>query len=577
MNRIKFLAIVILTIISAQQIFSQTATDNFNKLIGEGNLNEAAAFIPEASQENRKKYEFQMLCGDVLSELENYSEAIKYYEKARDIEGNEIDILQKIGKTQSLLSKHNEAIETLKLALDKKNKNITTQLELADAYIRAKQDGEAQKILTNAKKQEPSNPKVYITEGDLYFSKGIYELAKTSYVEALELDKNLLQAREKLAISYYWLANREYDKELKNELFAKCIDEWQKVTQDDPQNAKAFYEQGKIFFWSSLYKQAAKSFYSYVQLRPEGALGKWFLGQSLFELGECDSAAPFLEYSAKAIDTITTKAQTMLAECYYNKKKYDLAQENFAKIAQSIELPMNYQRMWATSKLYNGDTLGAVELYTVLVDKYPDDNCQVMDLVGRLMVGAKSYDKALYFLNKKLDTKVCRDSNDSKIYYFAGLASLFSYRADMANDSVLLSAINYFDLSISSDSSNISAMVYKADALISLKKIDEGIKTYQSAINFAKKDANNNQQFITQSYVKLCGYYLDAKKNKELLVTSKEWTETQTENPYGYLYFAIANQIDGKAEAACTNYKKVLKFDAENKTAKDQIKNLDCK
>ncbi|MER3328687.1 MAG: tetratricopeptide repeat protein, partial [Candidatus Kapaibacterium sp.] len=255
---------------------------------------------------NTENQKLLILKGDIYFELENYEEAKKAYEKAFDLDDNEI-ATSKYGKVLSVTKDFIKSEKLLKNGIDDFEKSIPIRLELASNYIRAGKLTDAEVQIKRARDINENDPRIYITEGDMYFDQRVYELSKKSYEKALALDENQKEARSKLATSYYWLANREADQDLSNELFTMSLKEWDRVTKQDTMDASAFFNKGKILFFAKQYKDAVPALFRYYELRPDGNLGRWYLGQSLYELGLCDSAAPQLKYVSENIDSVKFK------------------------------------------------------------------------------------------------------------------------------------------------------------------------------------------------------------------------------------------------------------------------------
>lgn len=547
--------------------FSQPNYEKVKKFADEKDFEKAAAFIPEALKEKGKDLDFTMLCGDIYSELEKLDSALIMYTKAADIKEKPF-VLRKLGKTQSILGKHNEAIQTLKILLKDNDKDINSNLELAQAYIRADSLKQAELIITRAINLDNKNPDAFIALGDLYFKQRVYELAKNNYEEALKLNENLLEAREKLAISYYWLATRETDSELRNKLFFRSLEEWNIITKQNPKNARAFFEQGKIFFFSNQYKPAAQSLYEFVQLRPSGSLGRWFLAQSLEKLGACDSAEQHLKIVAQEIDSVRKKAKLMLARCYSERKDYARTAEAYKIAAADTTLENIDLQQWGIACFNANDTANAIKIWKQAIENDPANNCRLMYLLGSQLYKLKMYNDAIYILNKRLTTGQCKDSLGSLINYFIGVSHLFSERPDSA----LIALKN----SVVLDSTFLFSHIYLGDIYAKMKETKSAENEFLYVIENGAKDTVNGKNAMLMAYPKLCGLKLDDKKYAELVKIGKQYAETFPEAPYAYLYVAIAYHSSGDKENACLYYKKVLKIDPKNKTALDNKKNLQC-
>lgn len=561
------IAILFLTI--SLNLYSQSA-DELQALINNGKYIEAEQIAKKVSNESDNQ-KLLILKGDIYFELEKYDESKKAYEKAFEIDDNEIAII-KYGRILSVTKDFKKAEKILKNGIDDFEKSIPIRLELASNYIRAGKLTDAEVQIKRAKDINEDDPRIYITEGDMYFDQRVYELSKKSYEKALSLDENQKEARSKLATSYYWLANREADQDLSNELFTMSLKEWDRVTKQDSMNASAFFNKGKILFFAKQFKDAVPALFRYYQLRPDGDLGRWYLGQSLYELGLCDSAAPQLKYVAEHIDSVKFKAQLLMARCYYDNKDYPNSKSAYKSILamdkDNPEIEEADIRRYGTAELFTGDTVAALTIYKNLVNKNPDASCNLMNMVGRLMFSAKKYDEALFFFDKRLNTAACNDSTDSKIIYYKGLSYLFMDQQD--------TAIVYLEKSANMDSTDAGAYVYLGDAYASKEDDVKAVDYFERAINTSKSFPDINKNNIRSAYAKLSGLYYKTKEWKKLVVVAKDWSVEQPDIEYGFLYAAIAYQGMGDVTNACLWYSKVLKINPKNKAAAQNKSALGC-
>lgn len=576
----KITLIFLLIALTYNMAFSQADYQEINRLYKSKELLQAAELIPEAVKNDFKNLELFVLSGDIYFELERYQDAYNLFKKADDIDGGEPYILQRLGLTNSMLGKHLEAIQNLKEAVkeSKKGKDLNNvKLILAKVYIAADSLNQAELIVTQVRDEDKKNPEVYVTLGDLYFAQRVYALAQDNYEEALEIDPNLIDARRKLAISYYWLANREYDEDLANELFTRSLKEWNEITKQDPKDAKAWYEQGRILFFASKFPEAAKSLYEYVQLRPQGDLGRWYLAQSLYEVGACDSAAPHLEVVAERMDSVSIKSQLLLARCYLENKNYPKSAEVYFKIKEKTQLEMADRRRLGQAQLFSMDTLGAIETWSAAIKDDPEDenNCKLAYSLGQLLTSRKMSTEAIKMFKYWLINNSCEPdlAQISRVNYFVGYNYVFMEKSDSTisyNDS----ASYYLYKAIEIDSTNHFARLYLGDTYAAQEMHEKAIIEFQYIIDNA--DTTSNKPVIIQSFAKIAGLYLDDKNWSNLLTLTKQWIEMLGDEEYAWLYRAVGYQGSSNVDEACKAYKKVLTINTKNSTAKKNYDALGC-
>lgn len=563
-----YVKVILIILACTPALFGQATKAELQGLVKNGEYIAAKDIVRQTVAANPQDIEVMLLAGDIYTELENNDSAIYFYKLAVEINDDHTPALRKLAVALAEKGQFKEAEKMAKDALDEDKKDIENYLAYAEVLIKQQKRADAEVQIGRAKKLNEKDPRTYIAFGDMYFNDAVYDLSKQSYEDALALDPNNIKAREKLAISYYWLANREVDKDLANEYFSLALSEYAKVSQADPKNARAFFEQGKILFWSKRYEDAAKLLYQYQKLRPDGALGRWMLAQSLYEVGYCDSAAPHLRYSAEKIDSVKDKANLLLARCYYDAKQYAKSAEEYKKIIGSVPPDVADYRRYATSVLFSGDTATSIALYKETVAKFPEEVCNLTVTVGKLMVSSKRYEDAVFFLNHRLSRPACSDSTDANTYYYLGLAYLFAKNAD--------SAISQFNKSVALDSNYANAYLYLGDAYAMTGKPELADLMFNMTISKGSLNPDKNKQSINSAFGKLSGIVMEKKDWGGLLALTRRWLEINPESEFGWVYNAVAYQGNGNKAEACKSYSKVLEINPNNTTAQKNKSALGC-
>ncbi len=147
--------------------------------------------------------------GLLLVKQEKYDDAIEYFNKALEVEPNNLQILNDKGNTLYSLGKYNEAIKCYEIILKVEPEN---------------------KVVKNNKEKtvNAENLKRYMNKGnELYFKKK-YTDALSYYEKALEIKPNHVEAWLYKGYSYYCLG--------KNDIAGNCYD---KVLELDPSNSAA--------------------------------------------------------------------------------------------------------------------------------------------------------------------------------------------------------------------------------------------------------------------------------------------------------------------------------------------------
>lgn len=567
----KYVLIFLLFALGSVSLYSQGSLSEMKEAIANKDFEKASALVETVIKENPKNLEARVLAGDVYTEYNEYDKALKQYLAAYDIDDDNIEVLRKTAITYAKLDIYDKAEKFAKDAIEEDEKSLESQLVLAEVYIEAGNFSDAELAITKARNLDRKSPRPYEALGDLYFASNVYELAKTNYEEALSIDSTLINARVNLAKSYFWLGNREYDEELRSEYYKRSLNEWGNVTKLAPKDANAYFEQGRILYMAQIFDKAAQALNNYVQLRPSGDIGRWWLAQSLYEIGRCDSAAPHLLIVAENIDTVRNKARLLLARCYGNSDEYAKSAEIYSQLAAEGELDIADRRRYGKATLFAGDTTSALEIYKSAIkdDAGSTESCQLRTILGQIELRRKNYDSAIAFFDELITNPACATSDNSQITYLLAYSYLLAGSKPEAADSLenYKKAVKYFEETLATDSTNYPARLLLGDALINLNKTDDALKNYQQVANISL-DSADNIQYKSQALSKISNYYLQNQNWTKLAQVTAEWTAFDKENEWAWLFRAFGAQGTQKLQDACSYYNKVLKINPENSTAR---------
>ncbi len=550
--------------------FSTYAQDNlgtFRQFYRNKAYQEAYELLPSLVNQKYKDESIYVAFGDIYLEFEKYDSAKIMYQFAYDLRNDREEIIIKLARANSLVRETDKAIKLLKDYLKKNNDSWSTSLELGYTYLRADSIKQAEYYIARARDLNKKSPEPLVALGDLYFAQKVYELARMNYEEALSINPDLTDARVKLATAYYWLANREADENLSSELFTRSLKEWQIVSQRDPKNARAWFEQGKILFLARRFDDAARALYQYVQLRPYGSLGRWFLAQSLVEIGKCDSALSHLQIVAQEIDSVRPIAQLKLARCFFDNQNFTKSVETYQMVKSEFNNLDNidYER-FASSYLRIGDTSKAISVYDELLSKNPN-LCLLSYQVGMISFVSKRYTEATKFFQRYLNK--CNDTLKPKVLFYLGNSYLNNNQPD--------SAILVLSEAILVDSVNPLVYIYRGDAYANLNKKDLARTDFQQAVNIVSTSTKESEKkFISFAFGKLCSLLFEARDAKELLKISKKWSEVEPNSENAWLYIAISYQLQKDVPNACKSWKKLLQINPKNKIANEYYEQLKC-
>ncbi|MFM8839789.1 MAG: tetratricopeptide repeat protein [bacterium] len=570
------LFLLVFILLLGNTAFAQNTLEQFKRAINDKEYVEALHYVPEIVNQHKKDNEVLMLAADVYMEMEMPDSAVSVLSLAMD-NSNDSPILNreyalalsKAGRTTSALSVMNALMKKKKM--DKDPENYVT---LSNIYLAVDSVLQAEYNLLVARELDDKNSQVYIGLGDLYFAKKVFELAKDNYEAALANDgkqlpvKSILNAKIKLASSYYKLGNMEMDQQLSNEYFRRSLNTWNEITKADPKNATAFYEQGKIFFLASKFLEAGASFNRYALLRPEGWLGRWYAGQAWYNAKRYDSAAIHLELVRTKIDSITGKANAMLAHAYFETKKF---QESIALYRSLPGLNQtDYERM-GYAAFFSKDTVTAVDAFYKSING-AEKKCNTAFRFANLLQSMKRYDEAISVFKKRIAD--CEDSNSVKARFFIGSCYFLAQKYDSA----LISLKEYLAL----DGVSISGRVYIGNTFNAMKKSDSAKKYLMSAVELAQQSLLNspgNPSIVKESeqaFEAMCRISLEAKDVQTVIKYGKAWFEINDKSTIPHVYLGFAYQTLSDKDSACKAYSEALKRDPKNTAAQKNKTALNC-
>lgn len=549
--------------------FAQSAYDRALESAGNGDYATAVIHIREAMKGSPNE-ETIGLAANIYLELESFDTAVVYAKRLYEEDDDNAAYVRLYAKTLVAAQRAPEAVTILRKQI-KKEPDVNSYLVLVDALLGADSVSAAELVATTAKQKFSKEANAYLALGNLYFNykpQPVLELAVKNYEEALKLEPALVQAHFNLAQSYWKMANRESDEDLGNELFKRSLQEWNEVSQLDPSNARAWFEQGKIFYLAKRYGDAAKALTEYRKLRPVGTgnpLASWYLGKSFYEMRLCDSARVHLDDAAAQVDSVRPLATLYMARCFIFTKDFKGATEKYAATNPTVMEGSDYWYQ-GSALVLTGDTVGAMTAMDKGVELDPSQ-CALMFRYGALLSSKAMYTKSSSVFRKRLES--CSDSLDARVLAFIG-NNFFA-------DSLVDSAEAYYRKAVLKDSVN-PYFINRLAEVATIKGDAQGAKAlYEKAITLGTiSEAQADKVQAEVALGKLAGIGLQEKDWSGIIGTSKRLVTLNPKSLLGWIYLGVGHQGSSNKDEACKAYREALKIDPNNKTAKDNLKGLGC-
>ncbi len=556
------------------QIVSAQSLERAKTLYKEREYQSAGEEIKKFLTANQES-EGLLLAGDIYLAMEYPDTALQYFLKAEKKEGDKPEILRRIGKSYSLLGQHPLAISYSLKAVKKKDKDALNQLAYGEALIAADSLDKAELVITNARELDNNLAEAYLALGNLYFAQNIWELARINYSEAITKNESFSEARMNLAISYYKLANAEpVGSELADEYFNRSLREWNTLSKLDSNNARAFFEQGKIFYFAQQYANAAKSLLRFIKLRPNApntSLGRWWLAQSYMSGGLFTEAIAELKIVSKTLDSVTSKSTLMLAKAGIYSKDYEVCANAYKALKSDASYTFEAKdwEYYGIASISTNDTATSIDAFKNSLELDPT-NCLLSYRFGNLLRSRGQYQEAIDIFKLRLAN--CTDSLNSQAAMLAGV-SFFSMADSKEKKNFIDSSIAYYQIAISLDKSNTFAYNQMGNAFKELNQFQKAKEMYRLAVT---NDTDDKKLQSVQAYLNICNVCLGDKAYKELTGEAKSLIALAPNNEFGYLYLALSYHGTGDKDSACKAYKEVLKRNPKNGTASQNLKSLGC-
>ncbi len=560
--------IVVFTAIASSIASAQdTPLDQARRAAANGKYVDAAKLYDKALEAEPKDAQILYEAGEVHMELEQYAAARDLLARAVDQEDDNPQYLRAYGTALSYNGQVTQAIETIRKALKEDDGSLESYLALGQAQIRAGKDSlpSAELTLMTASNKYPDKPQTRTALGDLYFARGIYELAINQYEEAIKIDSLLSEPRVKLGRAYREMAKRVPIAEA-NEYYNKALQNFNAVTRYDSRNARAWLEQGEILLLAKRYQDAVQSFRQYAQLRPDDPRADVFIARAAYG-GHfyADAIQPLqnvLSHDDSLSATVHDQARLMLGTSYYATKQYPEAAAAYAAAPAEALDSLSYM-YYASSLLNTGDTSGAVATYKRLIAYDTADVCNLSLSIGTFFYQLQRFSDAVDVLSTYVGS--CDDTQPTP-YLYIGVSEYFL--KDYPKSTAALT--HAVDL----DSANVPALYWLINAYAAAGDDDSAAAVARRYVTVASPTENKKEMVRAYDVMGKASY--DQKDYHEAIGSLKKALEIDPSDLLANLIVALSYHFLQDKDNACKYYNLTLKYHPGNATAKENKAKLGC-
>ena len=235
-----------------------------------GKLSECEELCRQILERNNQMTHAHILLGKVNLRLNKLAEALKNYERAANLEPQNVMI--KVNYA-SILMKNNELRKSLDLVNELGNKGnfINTSMyrgmisELSNRFL---SNGEMKEAIPRLKKMlasDPENPEAWLNLGSAYFGLNQLDPALESFQKVLEINKNYAVVHSNIGLVY--LSRYQADK--KEKFLQQALGYFEEAIRLSPGLGDAYHGRALAKYSSGKNEEAVRDFAMAIELSPE--------------------------------------------------------------------------------------------------------------------------------------------------------------------------------------------------------------------------------------------------------------------------------------------------------------------
>ncbi|MFX1480472.1 MAG: tetratricopeptide repeat protein [Promethearchaeota archaeon] len=484
--------------------------------------------IPKEAQELSNK------ASEYINNKE-FEKALKYLNKALEIEPNYAEAMSKLGYIHYRLDykemSKEEVFDISKKALDLNPKSPIVWRCMGTAYSNKKEYDKAIACYQKAVEIDPNDVSAWNNMGNDYSNKKEYDKAIEYYEKAVGIDPNHVYTWYNMGGVYGY--KKEYDKAIKcyekavdidpnnistwynmgsayinKKEYDKAIECYEKVIELDPNHVGVWNNMGVVYGYKKEYDKAIVCYERVVEIDPNYIIAWYNMGNDYDDKKEYDKAIECYERVVD-IDPNYVNAWNSMGVVYSNKKEYDKAIVYYQKAA---DIDLKYINAWNNMGLAYSNKKEhdkAIKCYEKALNIDPNYE-KAWNNMGGVYKDKKEYDKAIKCYEKAVDI----DPNYVEVWNKMGGV----YKDKKEYDK----AIKCYEKAVDIDPNYVHAWNDMGNAYDDKKEYDKAIECYEKAVdidpNYVK--AWNNMGIVysnKKEYDKAIECYKVSKKPLELI------------------------------------------------------------
>ncbi|MBR5304216.1 MAG: tetratricopeptide repeat protein [Candidatus Gastranaerophilales bacterium] len=320
---------------------------------------------------NNPEYRYSYI--ECLEATSQYNEALNNVNNLLSVDQKNIDLIKKKGSLLRKLGFCEEAIETLKLLLNRGKIDVEIYYNLAYSYVQIGDFDNAKEMFKKCIILEPNNPYAHKDLGVLYLKMNCYDWAVDEMLEAIELEDDIAEFYYSLGVAYLMLSNISDGK--------KALLKASELDSSDP-DILAFL--GYTYMLEHDNDKAQIALQKALEIAPDNFLAKSHSAKYYFQVKKYDIAKQFLLDIIEQVQDDET--MNMLGICYLVEENYHDAMGIFHKLV--LNYPKNHILLTNLAKCeYNCDKKQEANEHLRQALMIFDDYKEALDLLEEINNG----------------------------------------------------------------------------------------------------------------------------------------------------------------------------------------------
>ena len=369
----------------------KTPEEHFNlaqELVQKGDYKAAVIELKTVLQAQADNPAARQLLGEVFLRSEAYPQAEKELSRARSLGVPEEEVLPALAKVYVRMGEPQKALDLEPPAGRMPPRSLAALNAMkAEAHLALGRRADAETALESARKADPSQPDLLLTEAKLALVDGKKQQAAQLVDEALKSEPGFLQAL------YVKAALNESENKLDE---AAAI--YREIAAADAMQYRAHLALASVRLRQDKGDEAEKALQAAEKIAPKAPLVLYARGRFELQRGRSEKASnAFLEILRAAPDHLPSMLGYAMAS--YNLGNYEQSINYAGKVLNVSPANVAAARVLAGSQVRVGDHKGALKTINGTLPRHPEDPA-LLALAGDVHLKLGNYAQAMSFLDR---------------------------------------------------------------------------------------------------------------------------------------------------------------------------------